>query len=283
MRSKAYITGFMDKLAEYEKSAGNAEIAKALNAQYAKEDEERGVLKRKPFKNPTTFGGELKYLGDRALTHVNSFGRGLASALGVAGLRAGHGALEMATWIPALADDIVMGKLIGVDEGRGITGRLRGKLGRNVDRAVHSVRKWSDDYDYEHNVGGGLNRFMNGALADVVGGVAGWGGLASLARKQMVNAAFGSLGGAFALLDGREKQLRKREDWIRSLKPVDRIGLDATSTATNQAEAPTRSEYYRYHMPSSGVPTSSLGYIKVPRSWRYTSWGNPVQFREFGT
>jgi len=282
MYSKAYIQGFMDKLAAFaplDRAALNSEYDKYV----AEQQKDNDVPVRKPYRKPETFGGQLKYMGNRALTHLNSLGRGIGSAAAVAGLRAGHGAIDLATWLPSLADDILFGKLMGIDEGHGLTGRLRGKLGRNVDRAVHAVRKWSDDYDYANRVGGGFNRFLNGTVADVVGGVAGWGGIGSLLKRQWLGTAFAGLGGAGALWDGREKQLRSREEWLRSLNPRDRLGIDPTSTATNQMSAPTVNEYRRYHMPMLAGQTSPTGYIRIPYNWRHTMMNAPVQFREFGT
>ena len=286
MQSRAYILGFMDKLAESSEPVDNKAIAKALRENFRKDDDKNGVLRRKDYVQPTTTGEHIAYIKDRILTHLSSLGRGTASALGVAGLRFGQSALDMATWIPALADDVLFGMIAGVDEGRGLTGRLRGKFNRAVDKSVHAVRKWSDDYDYVNRVGGGFNRLLNGLPADALGTIAGFGGiggLVNIGKKRLLSALVPGAFGSLHALIGSPAELRKREAWIHSLKPEDRLRIDPTSTATNQMQAPTLEEYIRYHMPSGDESTSASGYIRIPYHWRHTRGGKPVQFRDFGT
>lgn len=277
MRSKAYIQGFMDKIADAAKDKAD------LEAYFKAKDKANGVEDYTPYRKPETFGAAMKYLGSRAKDHLGSLGRGVLSAAGAAGLRAGQGLFELGTWIPSAADKLLFGTLLGVDEGRGLTGRMLGNFHRGIDRKVHALRQWSDDYDYKHRIGGGFNRFLNGAAADAIGGFVGWGGVGGLARNSLLGLGFGALGGYNAVTGGRQKELRDREAWLHSLHPRDRVHLDPTSTATNQADAPTLDEYRRYHMPAYTDQTSPTGYINIPYHWRHTAMGGPTQFREFGT
>lgn len=281
----AYRLGFLKKLAEYEKAALSDKAKAALTSSWKAQDKANGVVERKPYRNPETFVDTLKYKGNRLLTHAKSTGRGMASALGVAGMRAAQGAVDIATWIPRLADNLVFGKLMGIDEGRGLVGRQFGKFDRFVDSKVHKVRKWSDDYDYANRVGGGFNRFLNGTLADTAGTFIGMGGIGALARKKLLGLAMaGGFSTMESLGDGKLKQLRDREAWLHTLRPSSRAMFDPTSTAWNQENAPTIAEYRRYNMPSPGsIPVSSRGYYRVPTAWRRTAFGGPTQFREYGT
>jgi hypothetical protein len=276
MHSPAYTHGFMDKLAEMNKSAKQSVYADELDKFFKQRDEELGVPKRKPYRQGSS---PLS----RAKEYAGSLGRGLAAAGGAAALRTGENLFTLATWVPELADSLILGKMLGVDEGRGALGRALGNFHRSIDRKVHGLRNWSDKYDYEHRIPGHLNKFLHGAGADVLGGFAGWGGVGSLLRKSTGGLIGGTLGGTFAMLGGRESQLRDRERWMRGLHPSDRARVDPTSTAINQELAPTLSEYRRYHMPSIGLPTSATGYINIPYRWWHTSSGAPTQFRAFGT
>jgi hypothetical protein len=277
MSSRAYILGFMDKLADAAKDRAD------MNSYFAAKDKANGVQEPVPYKTPETFGDAVKYMGGRAKAHLGSLGRGVLSAAGVTGLRAGQGLAELGLWIPSMADKLLFGTLMGIDEGRGMTGRMLGNFHRGIDRKVHALRKWSDDYDYRNRIGGRFNRFLNGAAADAVGGFMGWGGVGGLTRRSLLGLGFGALGGYNAVTGGREKELRDREAWLHGLHPRDRVSIDATSTATNQADAPTLDEYRRYHMPAYTEQTSPTGYINVPYHWRTTAMGGPTQFREFGT
>jgi hypothetical protein len=255
----------------------------ALDEAHREDDREAGVVEPETYHNPETFSEITRHNVDRIKRHIQSFLRGVVSANGVAALRGGQTVVNMAGWLPRMADELVFGRLMGVGGGKGLTGRLSGKFNRYMDEKVHGMRQWSSDFDERYRIGGGLNRFMNGAAADVVGGFAGLGGLAGLIRRSPATIlTAGGFGGLSAYVGGA-KELRDRERWLRSLDPLDRVGIDATSTPTNQEDAPTLEEYRRYHMPSGPLPTSGTGFIRIPRSWGRLPNGRPVQFRDFGT
>lgn len=283
MDSAAYKLGFVVKLAELNKAALSVEARNALNAYSDEQDKRLGYRPRIHRKTPRGFKDTLKYTGQRAMDYIGSLGRGAASAAGVAGLRATEGGVNMATWFPELADSLIFGKMMGIDEGRGLIGRKLGKFHRSIDSKVHALRKWSDMYDYEHDVGSGFNRMLNGAVADTAGKFIGWGGLPGILKKNIP----GMIGGAFGVADalaGSDKELRNRENMIRKMHPRDWAWVDATSTATNQEKAPTLQEYRRYHTPYiPNLPTSTTGYVNVPRRWWFDASGAPIQTRNFGT
>ena len=301
MSNTAYRLGFIMKLAELKKTALSEDARSALRSYIQEENKQKGgVPDRVPLRFPKTFKESLQYKGERLKNYLGSTGRGLASAAGVAGIRGLQGGLQMATGIPEIIDSILFGRIMGFDEGRGLLGRRLGKMNRAFDSKVHSLRKWVDDYDYKYRLNSGFNRFMNGALADSVGGFIGWGGLGGLMGSSLIgrhigqnvanklgrgiSLASGTVGATIPWFGGANKELRDRENMLRALQPFDRIGIDPTSTATNQAAAPTLEEYRRYHTPViPNMPTSATGYINVPRNWWFTSSGSPIQTREFGT
>lgn len=289
MSDYAYTKGFLGALSCMEKrAAGNSQDearVKGLDSIFKDDAKKMGLEEPEPYRNPANAREAFQQSVGRIGTHLNSLGRGVLSAVGVTGARAAQSALSMAGWIPRMADSLVLGKLLGVGGGQGLTGRLFGTIDRNIDRAVHGMRNWSSSYDEKHHIGGGFNRFINGALADSVGGFTGFGGLMGLIKKQKLPVIMaGAFGGAMPLFSGSQKELRDREAWIRSLDPRDRLRMDPTSTATNQENAPTPEEYRRYHTPLYGMPASVTGYVRIPYRWRHQSnGGSPVQFREYGT
>lgn len=296
MSNTAYKLGFILKMAELNKSALSEAAKNALRSYNLEQDKKNGLPTRVVRKPPTTFGETLKYKGQRAMDYLGSTGRGLASALGVTGVRALQGGTQVITGIPGLADKLIFGSLMGIDEGRGLLGRRLGKMNRAFDSKVHSLRKWVDDYDYKYRLNNKLNRLLNGAVADTAGSFIGWGGLTGALGLKALNGTVpsktsrllglggGTFGAVTSLLGGPDKELRDREAMIRKLRPRARIYVDPTSTPTNQANAPTLEEYRRYHTPQiPDLPTSVTGYINVPRNWWYTSSGAPIQTRDFGT
>lgn len=282
---KAYRRGFMDKLAEFSKLAGRAEdeayAAAGRKAYWAAEDKKNGVVEPEPYVRPEGFKQELAYSASRLGKKLHSTGRGLLAGLGNMLQRGAQGAIDFGLWLPLTADELINGKLLGIDEGRGAYGRLKGKMDRMFDSGVHGLRQWSEDYDYRNRINGRFNRFVAGKGADMAGAFAGWGGL----RRGLLSKAFGVMGAMGAGGDdSREGQLRAREAMLRAMHPRDRIYIDPTSTAYNQQHAPTLAEYRRYHMPSMiNMPASVSGYTYVPYNWRHQGNYKPVEFRDFGT
>lgn len=282
---KAYRRGFMDKLAEFSKLAGRAEdnaiAAAGRKAYWAAEDKKNGVVEPEKYVQPTTLKGHLAYGARRLGKNISSLGRAGMAATWNTLNRGVQGAIDFGMWVPLLADEYVNGKLLGIDEGRGVLGRVKGDLDRAFDRNVHAARQWSSDYDYRNRINGGFNRFLTGKGSDMAGAFLGWGGY----KKGLITKAFAGLGALSAAgEDGQAGQLRARERWLDQLHPALRAQMDPLSTAYNQEHAPTLAEYRRYHMPSmADMPTSYAGYTNIPWNWSH-QWSNrPVQFRDFGT
>ena len=282
MDSAAYKLGFAIKMAELSKSALSQEARTALLSYSAEEDRKLGYRPKTVRLKPNTFREALSQTKQRAKDYMGSFGRGLASTAGITGLRAAQSGVGLTLWVPEMVDSALFGKLMGIDEGRGLLGRKLGKFNRAIDSRVHSLRNWSDRYDYAHDVGSGFNHFMNGTLADASGRFLGGGGVGGIFGKsigrKLLGTTFGALSAGMALGPGSDRELRERENMIRGLHPRDWARVDATSTATNQAE------YRRYHTPYiPNLPTSTSGYINVPSRWWFTPGGEPIQTRDFGT
>ena len=173
MHSPTYTRGFMDKLAELNKSAKQSVYAKEIDDYMKERDRKDGIKKVKPYVQTDSLKGNIKNTISRAGDYLGSLGRGLAAAGGVTALRAGENAFTLATWAPELLDSIILGKILGVDEGRGALGRAIGNIHRKIDSKVHDVRSWSDDYDYVNRIPGRLNKFLHGTVSDSLGGFVG--------------------------------------------------------------------------------------------------------------
>lgn len=292
----AYLQGFMDKLAEFGKFAKplyemtpeeKQKATEAKNKYYDKLYAD-APKKKHVYKRPETFKETLKQKWDRLGVNLKSFGRGVASAAGVAGVRAADSLSEVVGWPVTLADRLVLGGVFGIDHGRGLTGRYFNKLHRKADKVVHDIRNWSDKYDQENGVDGGVNRFMNGVMADSIGSFAGYGGFGGLISKglggKLLSTGFGGLGVYDAVtgnIEGRQKQLRDREAYMRSVPLQYRVYMDPTSTPWNRENIPTKSEYQQYNLPTSNLPTSHSGTIRIPYNAGHMSNGMPTVFRPY--
>ena len=292
----AYLHGFMDKLAEFGKSAKPLyemtpeEKQKATEAtkKYYDKLYANAPKKKYVYKRPESFKETLQQKWDRLGVNLKSFGRGLASAAGVAGVRAADSLAGFVGWPGTIVDQMVLGGLLGIDHGRGLTGRYFNKLHRKADQVVHNIRNWSDKYDQENGVDGGVNRFMNGVAADAIGSFVGYGGLGGLMAKglggKLLSTGFGGLGAYDAVtgkLEGRQKQLRDNESSIRRLPLQYRVYMDSTSTPWNRENAPTKHEYQQHNLPTYNLPTSHSGTIRIPYSAGHMSNGMPTIFRQY--
>lgn len=299
MHKIAYKKGFKDAILGLKKEA------QKLLAQMTPEEQQKATAASQALKkikktemeryardkveDPQTFREVAKDIKNRFSLHAKSLGRATAAALGVTALRGANTAFNFATYIPAAADKLIFGKMLGVGNGQGLMGRNLANLDRYVDSKVNKLRRWSSDYDYKHRINGSFNRFLTGTAADVVGNFGGAGGVGAIlgargALGKALGLTFGGAHGLMALSDGRERQLREREAEIRRLHPKFWDSMDATSTIYHQQAAPTHDEIRRYYTPSIlNLPTSATGRIKIPKNWAYTEDGTRTQFRPFGT
>lgn len=302
--SEAYAAGFMSKLAELRGTPGFEKLAKSYldmtpdelaESTKAFNDYRKSIIdKYSPIKEkaPTNFKewsmDKLRFAGRKA----TSYGMGVLSGLGAAGVRTGQEAANLFMFFPELADKLIAGKMFNVDEGRGFFGRALGEMNRKADGLVHSMRDWSDAYDRRHGLSSDFNRFFNGTLADVAGGaigtVVGGSGFLSVGKRILKRRAAQvaaqtaqtakkgrrlGLGKTFLLglggwsgYGGRNQELRDREDMIRGANPMFREFYDPTSTRSNIRHAPTVEEYRKYHTPTY-TGTHITGRVRIPRGW----------------
>lgn len=298
MNNTLYNTGFLDGLALLEKKAQKSkhemtDEEKARAAAYAAERakaRDAATPKRIPYKVPQSIREELSQAGTNLKHRLISLGKGATSAAKTMGMRALNTAANYALWLPSIADQYIFGKLIGVDNGKGLLGRGMANFDRWTDKKISKWRRESSDYDYIHRIGGGFNRFLTGTAADFAGstlGGLGIGGLVNLRKaKSWLGKAFpiglAGVAGAETLMDGRAKQLREREAFIRSLHPSLWDKADPTSTVYHQQAAPTKEEYHRYNIPAE-LPATISGKIRIPTHWSRTEDGTPTIFRPYGT
>lgn len=290
-------TAALTKLA---KSYANMTETERKNADKALADYKKFLAKNtytkrykdpQPINTPDTLGGAIKLKGKRALKHLASLGVGTGTAVASTALRGADSFLDLLGWPIRLADDLVLGKLMGIDEGNGLLGRLSAKRRRKIDNLIHSVRDVSARYDHENAIDSKFNRFLNGPAADALGTFIGWGGVGGIVAgglRNRLTARLGqkavdsvgrtlSIGGAAlgagsTLMDegilssGREKQLRDREAAMRSIPWAVRQYMDPTATRYHIEHSPTKDEYRLYNMPYApkGM-VSPTGELRIPR------------------
>lgn len=293
MATDSYTQGFLNAISYLEKQAQTAEEILAERKKreaLGKEMLASRKIKKEPYKNPSNFTVALKQFGRNAVNRIKSTGIGIGTALGVGATRALGSAVDLGLWIPQMVDKFVFGKMLGVDKGQGILGRAKGKFDRFLDRQVGKMRAYSRDFDYQHNIDGKFNRFLNGRLADTAGtiiGGAGLGGLASIAKatgaRKILPIGFAALGGMEGYsADSRYGQQRAKEEQIRKMPTSLWRYQDPTSTAYHQENSPTDAEFRRYHTPNN-LPTTSTGRIYVPQHWMRRPDSSLVNFRPYGT
>lgn len=285
MKTNAYTLGFLHKIADYEKSALSDATKEERRDRWLEEDRKRSGAPNKKYKLPKrTALGKLSELPGDLRRNIGSILRGAASATTIAGIRGTQAAVNYAAWAPLLVDSYLFGKLIGVDEGRGVLGRLKGGIDRDIDRAVHKLRRTVSRYDEKRNneLIGAWNKFLTGGTADAVGNIAGFGGLQSIGKKGLAAwfdraVAAGSGISTFTPLE-RSYQLRLREKIFDRLSEGNKGYYDPISTRANIENAPTLDEYKKYHLPTTDLPTSETGKIEIPYHWSHDAYENPLWF-----
>lgn len=259
-----------------------------VKAQEDAEERKRNIPKRREF---TPTGDRWQDFKTRVGQQAKSLGIGAANTLGITGIRAAQGGLELALWLPKLGDKLIFGSL-GVNNGRGFLGEPLAWVNRYADKAVHKLRSKSQIYDYENDLSNTwvskLNRAAQGGFADAAGSFIGYGGLGALTLKGLLRdphakikklpLLFGGFGVAGALTDGAHKQLRENEYSLWKRSPATWRTYDPTGTRTNISEgAYTPEEYQKYYLPAA--PTAYSGRYYHPWAWTHSGLGTPVQFR----